>query len=95
MVDPVQYSLWIMVCELYKNMSVVSFKKQQKVLHEKDPDNTSDEKNPCREVEIMQCFSPEGPQLYFSAEKESLLSCNVDHQYPSWISGRVAFIQLC
>lgn len=73
-------------------MSVGSFKNRvQAVLQKKDPDNASAEKNPCREVEIMQCFSPEGPQLYFSAEKESLLSCNVDHQYPTWISWQGGF----
>lgn len=68
---------------------------QQKVLHEKDSDNASAEKNPYREVETLQHFSPEGPQLHFPAEKASLLSCNVDHRYPTQIPGRVAFIQLC
>lgn len=30
MVGPVQYSLWIMVCELYKNVSVGGFKNSRK-----------------------------------------------------------------
>lgn len=42
----------------------------------------------------LQRFSPEGPQLHFPAEKASLLSCNVDHRYPTRIPTRVAFTQL-